>query len=179
MNDEFSKDKNSVYRYGKKMKELSSDGLEFVGSNFKNDKDTISFLKTKDKVYALKTRDSKEVYEIVPLNFDVNSFKYSNDDYSYGAGIDGYFQDKNGVYYFDIFKLDKLTPNNIFAKVEGADTSSFVQLTFGYAKDKNKVYLGDQEIKDADSESFRIIETSEKIVVKDKNKIYKEMRKEF
>ena len=179
LNDEFSKDKNNVYYYGKKMKELSSEGLEFVGSDFKNDKDTIYFLKTKDKVYALKTRDGKETYEIVPLNFDVNSFRYSNADYSYSSGTDGYFQDKNGVYYFDVFKLDELNLNNVFTKVKGADTSSFVQLMFDYSKDKNKVYRGDQEIKGADPESFKIIVTSDKIIIKDKNNVYKEIRKEF
>ena len=179
LNDEFSKDKNNVYYYGKKMKELSSEGLEFVGNDFKNDKDTIYFLKTKDKVYALKTRDGKETYEIVPLNFDVNSFRYSNADYSYSSGIGGYFQDKNGVYYFDVFKLDELNLNNVFTKVKWADTSSFVQLMFDYSKDKNKVYRGDQEIKGADPESFKIIVTSDKIIIKDKNNVYKEIRKEF
>ena len=179
LNDEFSKDKNNVYYYGKKMKELSSEGLEFVGSDFKNDKDTIYFLKTKDKVYALKTRDGKETYEIVPLNFDANSFRYSNADYSYSSGIGGYFQDKNGIYYFDVFKSNELNLNNVFTKVKGADTSSFVQLMFDYSKDKNKVYRGDQEIKGADPESFKIIVTSDKIIIKDKNNVYKEIRKEF
>ena len=76
-------------------------------------------------------------------------------------------------------KLDKLTPNNIFSKVKGADTLSFVQLMFGYAKDKNKVYRGNQEIKGADPESFKIIETSGKVVVKDKNRAYREIKEEF
>ena len=179
LNDEFSKDKNNVYYYGNEMKGISPVGLEFVDSNFKNGEDIISFFKTKDKVYALKTRTGKEAYEIVPLNFDVISFKDSNADYPYGSKFEGYFQDKNGVYYFDMSKLDKLTPNNIFSKVEGADTSSFVQLMFGYAKDKNKVYRGNQEIKGADPESFKIIETSGKVVVKDKNRAYREIKEEF
>ena len=179
LNDEFSKDKNNVYYYGNKMKGISPVGLEFVDSNFKNGEDIISFFKNKDKVYALKTRTGKEAYEIVPLNFDVISFKDSNADYPYGSKFEGYFQDKNGVYYFDMSKLDKLTPNNIFSKVEGADTSSFVQLMFGYAKDKNKVYRGNQEIKGADPESFKIIETSGKVVVKDKNRAYREIKEEF
>ena len=179
LNDDFSKDKNNVYYYGNKMKGISPVGLEFVDSNFKNGEDIISFFKNKDKVYALKTRTGKEAYEIVPLNFDVISFKDSNADYPYGSKFEGYFQDKNGVYYFDMSKLDKLTPNNIFSKVEGADTSSFVQLMFGYAKDKNKVYRGNQEIKGADPESFKIIETSGKVVVKDKNRAYREIKEEF
>ena len=179
LNDEFSKDKNNVYYYGNKMKGISPVGLEFVDSNFKNGEDIISFFKTKDKVYALKTRTGEEAYEIVPLNFDAISFKDSSADYPYGSKFEGYFQDKNGVYYFDMSKLDKLTPNNIFSKVEGADTSSFVQLMFGYAKDKNKVYRGNQEIKGADPESFKIIETSGKVVVKDKNRAYREIKEEF
>ena len=177
LNDEFSRDKNNVYYYGNKMKGISPDGFEFVGGDFKNDEDIISFLKTKDKVYVLKNKAGKEVYEIVPLNFDANSFKYSNADNSYESESVGYFQDKNGVYYFDVSRLDELNPNKVFAKVKGADTSSFVQLMFGYAKDKNKVYIEDREIKGADPESFKIIETSDGVTIRDKNKIYKEFKK--
>ena len=177
LNDEFSRDKNNVYYYGNKMKGINPDGFEFVGRDFKNNEDIIFFLKTKDKVYVLKNKAGKEVYEIVPLNFDANSFKYSNADNSYESESVGYFQDKNGVYYFDAFRLDELNPNKVFAKVKGADTSSFVQLMFGYAKDKNKVYIEDREIKGADPESFKIIETSNGVTVRDKNKIYKEFKK--
>ena len=177
LNDEFSRDKNNVYYYGNKMKGINPDGFEFVGRDFKNNEDIIYFLKTKDKVYVLKNKAGKEVYEIVPLNFDTNSFKYSNADNSYESESAGYFQDKNGVYYFDAFRLDELNPNKVFAKVEGADTSSFVQLMFGYAKDKNKVYIEDREIKGADPESFKIIETSDGVTIRDKNKIYKEFKK--
>ena len=177
LNDEFSRDKNNVYYYGNKMKGINPDGFEFVGRDFKNNEDIIYFLKTKDKVYVLKNKAGKEVYEIVPLNFDTNSFKYSNADNSYESESMGYFQDKNGVYYFDVFRLDELNPNKVFAKVKGADTSSFVQLMFGYAKDKNKVYIEDREIKGADPESFKIIETSDGVTIRDKNKIYKEFKK--
>ena len=177
LNDEFSRDKNNVYYYGNKMKGINPDGFEFVGRDFKNNEDIIFFLKTKDKVYVLKNKAGKEVYEIVALNFDANSFKYSNADNSYESESAGYFQDKNGVYYFDVFRLDELNPNKVFAKVEGADTSSFVQLMFGYAKDKNKVYIEDREIKGADPESFKIIDTSDGVTIRDKNKIYKEFKK--
>ena len=177
LNDEFSRDKNNVYYYGNKMKGINPDGFEFVGRDFKNNEDIIFFLKTKDKVYVLKNKAGKEVYEIVPLNFDANSFKYSNTDNSYESESMGYFQDKNGVYYFDAFRLDELNPNKVFAKVKGADTSSFVQLMFGYAKDKNKVYIEDREINGTDPESFKIIETSDGVTIRDKNKIYKEFKK--
>ena len=177
LNDEFSRDKNNVYYYGNKMKGINPDGFEFVGRDFKNNEDIIFFLKTKDKVYVLKNKAGKEVYEIVALNFDANSFKYSNADNSYESESVGYFQDKNGVYYFDVSRLDELNPNKVFAKVKGADTSSFVQLMFGYAKDKNKVYIEDREIKGADPESFKIIETSDGVTIRDKNKIYKEFKK--
>ena len=84
----------------------------------------------------------------------------------------GYFEDKNGVYYFD--GLAKLTPNNILSKVENADIPSFVQYMAGYAKNKNKVYCGTKDVKGADVESFKIIISTGKVLVKDKNKIYKE-----
>ena len=181
LNSEFSKDKNNVYYYGNKMKGISPDGFEIVGNEFvfKNHEDFVSIIKDKNNVYYLKGKVGSEKYEIISLNFDVISFKYSNADYSYRSKSEGYFQDKNGVYYFDISKLDKLTPDNVFFKIEGADTSSFVQLMFGYAKDKNKVYRGNQEIKSANSESFKIIETNEKLIVKDKNRIYREIKEEF
>ena len=181
LNSEFSKDKNNVYYYGNKMKGISPDGFEIVGNEFvfKNHEDFVSIIKDKNNVYYLKGKVGSEKYEIISLNFDRTSFKYSNADYSYKSKSEGYFQDENGVYYFDISKLDKLTPDNIFLKIEGADTSSFVQLMFGYAKDKNKVYSGNQEIKSANSESFKIIETNEKLIVKDKNRIYREIKEEF
>ena len=181
LNSEFSKDKNNVYYYGNKMKGISPDGFEIIGNEFvfKNHEDLVSIIKDKNNVYYLKGKAGSEKYEIISLNFDGTSFKYSNADYSYKSKSEGYFQDKNGVYYFDISKLDNLTPDNVFFKIEGADTSSFVQLMFGYAKDKNKVYSGNQEIKSANSESFKIIETNEKLIVKDKNRIYREIKEEF
>ena len=181
LNSEFSKDKNNVYYYGNKMKGISPDGFEIIGNEFvfKNHEDLVSIIKDKNNVYYLKGKVGSEKYEIISLNFDGTSFKYSNADYSYKSKSEGYFQDENGVYYFDISKLDKLTPDNIFLKIEGADTSSFVQLMFSYAKDKNKVYSGNQEIKSANSESFKIIETNEKLIVKDKNRIYREIKEEF
>lgn len=41
------------------------------------------------------------------------------------ADANGYLQDKNGVYYFDMNKLNKFSLNNIFSKIEGADVESF------------------------------------------------------
>ena len=83
LNSEFSKDKNNVYYYGNKMKGISPDGLEFVGNEFifENREDFISFLKDKNNVYYLKGKIGKEKYEIMPLNFDSKSFKYSNNGF--------------------------------------------------------------------------------------------------
>jgi len=152
LNSEFSKDKNNVYYYGNKIKGISPDGFEFIGNEFvfKNHEDFISFLKDKNNVYYLKGKIGKEKYEIIPLNFDSKSFKYSNKGFYELTNLNytGYFQDKNGVYYFN--GLAKLTPNNILSKVENADISSFVQYMAGYAKDKNKVYCGTKEVKGAE-----------------------------
>ena len=175
LNSEFSKDKNNVYYYGNKIKGISPDGFEFIGNEFvfKNHEDFISFLKDKNNVYYLKGKIGKEKYEIVPLNFDSKSFKYSNKGFYELTNLNytGYFQDKNGVYYFN--GLAKLTPNNILSKVENADISSFVQYMAGYAKDKNKVYCGTKEIKGADVESFAAFTIDGEDIIKDKNKIYK------
>ena len=175
LNDEFSRDKNNVYYYGNKMKGISPDGFEFVGNEFifENREDFIFFLKDKNNVYYLKGKIGKEKYEIIPLNFDSKTFKYSNNGFYelINSNYTSYFQDKNGVYYFD--GLAKLTPNNILSKVENADIPSFVQYMAGYAKDKNKVYCGTKEVKGADVESFAAFTIDGEDVIKDKNKIYK------
>ena len=178
LNSEFSKDNKNVYYYGNKIKDLNSEEFEFEGNNFIKDLDIVYFLKNKDKAYALKTEIGKETYEIVPLNVDTESFKYSDTDtYTNGlttAEANGYLQDKNGVYYFDMNKLNKFSSDNIFYKIEGADVPSFIQLMFGYAKDKDKVYFEGKELKGTDVKSFKIIISNGKVLVKDKNKIYKE-----
>lgn len=178
LNSEFSKDNKNVYYYGNKIKDLNSEEFEFLGNSFIKDLDIVYFLKNKDKAYALKTEIGKEIYEIVPLNVDTKSFKYSDTDtYTNGlttAESNGYLQDKNGVYYFDMNKLNKFSSDNIFSKIEGADIHSFIQLMFGYAKDKDKVYFEGKELKGADVKSFKIIISNGKVIVKDKNKIYKE-----
>ena len=178
LNSEFSKDNKNVYYYGNKIKDLNSEEFEFEGNNFIKDLDIVYFLKNKDKAYALKTEIGKETCEIVPLNVDTKTFKYSNADaYTNGlttAEANGYLQDKNGVYYFDMNKLNKFSSDNIFSKIEGADIPSFIQLMFGYAKDKDKVYFEGKELKGADVKSFKIIISNGKVLVKDKNKIYKE-----
>ena len=178
LNSEFSKDNKNVYYYGNKIKDLNSEEFEFEGNNFIKDLDIVYFLKNKDKSYALKTEIGKETCEIVPLNVDTKTFKYSNADaYTNGsttAESNGYLQDKNGVYYFDMNKLNKFSSDNIFSKIEGADIPSFIQLMFGYAKDRNKVYFEGKELKGADVKSFKIIISNGKVLVKDKNKIYKE-----
>ena len=178
LNSEFSKDNKNVYYYGNKIKDLNSEEFEFLGNNFIKELDIVYFLKNKDKAYALKTEIGKEIYEIVPLNVDTKTFKYSNADaYTNGlttAESNGYLQDKNGVYYFDMNKLNKFSSDNIFSKIEGADIPSFIQLMFGYAKDKDKVYFEGKELKGVDVKSFKIIISNGKVIVKDKNKIYKE-----
>ena len=178
LNSEFSKDNKNIYYYGNKIKDLNSEEFEFEGNNFIKELDIVYFLKNKDKAYALKTEIGKETCEIVPLNVDTKTFKYSNADaYTNGlttAESNGYLQDKNGVYYFDMNKLNKFSSDNIFSKIEGADIHSFIQLMFGYAKDKDKVYFEGKELKGADVKSFKIIISNGKVLVKDKNKIYKE-----
>ena len=178
LNSEFSKDNKNVYYYGNKIKDLNSEEFEFLGNSFIKDLDIVYFLKNKDKAYVLKTEIGKETYETVPLNVDTKSFKYSDSDtYTNGlttAESNGYLQDKNGVYYFDMNKLNKFSSDNIFSKIEGADIPSFIHLMFGYAKAKDKVYFEGKELKGVDVKSFKIIISNGKVIVKDKNKIYKE-----
>ena len=120
----------------------------------------------------MKAKNEEKKYKLIPLNFDSSSFKPVHKR-------SGYFKDKNGIYYFGYSNLEKLDTektediqNKLFFKIEGLDVPTFRELQFGYSKDRNRVYCKNKEVKDADAESFVIFYTDDRIVVKDKNRIY-------
>ena len=161
----FGKDDKNVFYYGNKLEGVNSDGFEILDEN------AIIF-KNKSNVYFLKTENEEKKYKLISLNFDSSSFKPVHKR-------SGYFKDKDGIYYFDYSNLETLDTkkteniqNKLFFKIEGVDIPTFRELQFSYSKDKNKVYCKNKEVKGADAESFVIFYMDDRIVVKDKNRIY-------
>ena len=161
MENYFAKDNKNFYYLGKQVRNISSEGLKFVGSDI---------FKNKNGVYFWKDETGTGDYEIIPLNFDSTSFDIANKDTS------DYFKDKNGIYYLDYGKLlnsESKDIQNAFIKLEGVDMPTFKAFGYGYSKDKNRVYCGYKEFKGVDVPSFTVMREDEGVVVKDKNRIYK------
>ena len=161
MDNFFAKDNKNVYYLGKQIRNISSEGFKFVGPDI---------FKNKNGVYFWKDETGTGDYEIVSLNFDSASFDIANKDTS------DYFKDKNGIYYLDYGKLlnsESKDIQNAFIKLEGVDMPTFKTFGYGYSKDKNRVYCGYKEFKGVDVPSFIVVLEDEGVVVKDKNRIYK------
>ena len=160
MENDFAKDNRSFYYLGKQVRNISSEGLKFVGPDI---------FKNKNGVYFWKDETGTVDYEIIPLNFDSASFDIANKDTS------NYFKDKNGIYYLDYGKLlnsESKDIQNAFIKLEGVDMPTFKAFGYGYSKDKNRVYCGYKEFKGVDVPSFTVVLEDEGVVVKDKNRTY-------
>ena len=160
MDNYFAKDNKNLYYLGKQVRNISSEGLKFVGPDI---------FKNKNGVYFWKDETGTGDYEIIPLNFDSTSFDIANKDTS------DYFKDKNGIYYLDYGKLlnsESKDIQNAFIKLEGVDMPTFKAFGYGYSKDKNRVYCEYKEFKGVDVPSFTVVMEDEGVVVKDKNRIY-------
>lgn len=160
MENYFAKDNKNLYYLGKQVRNISSEGLKFVGPDI---------FKNKNGVYFWKDETGTGDYEIIPLNFDSTSFDIANKDTS------DYFKDKNGIYYLDYGKLlnsESKDIQNAFIKLEGVDMPTFKAFGYGYSKDKNRVYCEYKEFKGVDVPSFTVVLEDEGVVVKDKNRIY-------
>ena len=165
LKENFGKDNKNVFYNGNKLEGVNSDGFEILDEN------AIIF-KNKSNVYFLKAENEEKKYKLVSLNFDSSSFKPVHKR-------SRYFKDKDGIYYFDYSNLETLDTkkteniqNKLFFKIEDVDIPTFRELQFGYSKDKNRVYCKNKEVKGADAESFVIFYTDDRIIVKDKNRIY-------
>jgi len=161
MDNFFAKDNKNVYYLGKQIRNISSEGFKFVGPDI---------FKNKNGVYFWKDETGTGDYEIIPLNFESASFDIANKDTS------NYFKDKNGIYYLDYGKLlnsESKDVQNAFIKLEGADIPTFKAFGYGYSKDKNRAYCEYKEFKGVDVPSFTVELEDEGVVVKDKNRVYK------
>lgn len=54
-----------------------------------------------------------------------------------------------------------------------ADIPTFKAFGYGYSKDKNRAYCKYKEFKGVDVSSFTVVLEDEGVVVKDKNRVYK------
>jgi len=161
MDNFFAKDNKNVYYLGKQIRNISSEGFKFVGPDI---------FKNKNGVYFWKDETGTGDYEIIPLNFESASFDIANKDTS------NYFKDKNGIYYLDYGKLlnsKSKDVQNAFIKLEGADIPTFKAFGYEYSKDKNRAYCEYKEFKGVDVPSFTVELEDEGVVVKDKNRVYK------
>ena len=93
---------------------------------------------------------------------------------------DGYIIDKNNVYYIIIKPTSFAEHGGHGYKIllKNADADSFEELEVGYGKDKKNVYLKGKLIKNADPETFEIIDFvnensyGDKNYSKDKNYVF-------
>jgi len=188
--DYYAKDNKSVYRFGKKLKDVLPEEFEIVKENY---------VKDSKNVYKIES----EITDIIPIFSDnkINTKKISVDgldvktfralENSKDVTSIDYFVDKNNIYYAyeDLEKIrgaDKNSfevlgnyiakdKNNVYyngKKMENVDSKSFKNFGNFIGKDKNRVFYitGNEDIKDADAESFEIMGDTR--YFRDKNNIF-------
>ena len=156
--DYYAKDNKSVYRFGKKLKDVLPEGFEIVKENY---------VKDSKNVYKIEA----EITDSIPISSDnkINTKKISLDgldvktfralENSKDVTSIDYFVDKNNIYY----AYENLE------KIQGADKNSFEVLGNYIAKDKNNVYYNGKKMENVDSKSFKNFGD---FIGKDKNRVF-------
>ena len=188
--DYYAKDNKNVYLYGKKLKDVLPEGFEIVKENYVKDSKNVYKIEAEITDSIPISSDNKINTKKISLDgLDVKTFRALEN------GIDvtsiDYFVDKNNIYYAyenleKIQGADKNSfevlgnyiakdKNNVYykgRKMENVDSASIK--TFGnfIGKDKNRVFYitGNEDIKDADAESFEIM--GDTYYFRDKNNIF-------
>ena len=156
--DYYAKDNKSVYRFGKKLKDVLPEGFEIVKENY---------VKDSKNVYKIES----EITDIIPIfsgnkintkkisvdGLDVKTFRVLENSKDV-TSID-YFVDKNNIYY----------AYEDLEKIQGADKNSFEVLGYYIAKDKNNVYYNGKKMENVDSKSFKNFGD---FIGKDKNRVF-------
>ena len=188
--DYYAKDNKYVYFYGKKLKDVLPEGFEIVKENYVKDSKNVYKIEADITDSIPISSDNKINTKKISLDgLDVKTFRALENSKDV-TSID-YFVDKNNIYYayenlekiqgadensFEILGYyiakDK---NNVYykgRKMENVDSASIK--TFGnfIGKDKNRVFYitGNEDIKDADAESFEIM--GDTYYFRDKNNIF-------
>ena len=188
--DYYAKDNKYVYFYGKKLKDVLPEGFEAVKENYVKDSKNVYKIEADITDSIPISSDNKINTKKISLDgLDVKTFRALENGKDV-TSID-YFVDKNNIYYAyenleKIQGADKNSfevlgnyiakdKNNVYykgRKMENVDSASIK--TFGnfIGKDKNRVFYitGNEDIKDADAESFEIM--GDTYYFRDKNNIF-------
>ena len=188
--DYYAKDNKYVYFYGKKLKDVLPEGFEIVKENYVKDSKNVYKIEAEITDSIPISSDNKINTKKISLDgLDVKTFRALENGKDV-TSID-YFVDKNNIYYAyenleKIQGADKNSfevlgyyiakdKNNVYykgTKMENVDSASVK--TFGnfIGKDKNRVFYitGNEDIKDADAESFEIM--GDTYYFRDKNNIF-------
>ena len=188
--DYYAKDNKYVYFYGKKLKDVLPEGFETVKENYVKDSKNVYKIEADITDSIPISSDNKINTKKISLDgLDVKTFRALEN------GIDvtsiDYFIDKNNIYYAyenleKIQGADKNSfevlgnyiakdKNNVYyngKKMENVDSKSFKNFGNFIGKDKNRVFYitGNEDIKDADAESFEIMGDTR--YFRDKNNIF-------
>ena len=188
--DYYAKDNRYVYFYGKKLKDVLPEGFETVKENYVKDSKNVYKIEADITDSIPISSDNKINTKKISLDgLDVRTFRALENSKDI-TSID-YFVDKNNIYYayenlekiqgadknsFEILgnyiAKDK---NNVYyngKKMENVDSKSFKNFGNFIGKDKNRVFYitGNEDIKDADAESFEIM--GDTYYFRDKNNIF-------
>jgi hypothetical protein len=190
----YAKDKNTVYRDSKRFKEADKDTFEVLNFNYAKDKSNVWTLIGKIENVDAGTFEVCDSGKY-SLGHHVKNGKWYELFVSYGFG-----KDKNNVYYYDTLGKPKILKNAIpesfvslddgyfgydentvfckYNKLNKANPKTWKLYKVGYFYSKDKyIYYFNRIIKDADVETFEIIENvpSSDLVfqyAKDKNNYY-------
>ena len=188
--DYYAKDNKNVYLYGKKLKDVLPEGFEIVKENYVKDSKNVYKIEAEITDSIPISSDNKINTKKISLDgLDVKTFRALENSKDV-TSID-YFVDKNNIYYAyenleKIQGADKNSfevlgyyiakdKNNVYyngKKMENVDSKSFKNFGNFIGKDKNRVFYitGNEDIKDADAESFEIM--GDTYYFRDKNNIF-------
>ncbi|KXB60200.1 cell wall-binding repeat protein [Leptotrichia wadei] len=188
--DYYAKDNKNVYLYGKKLKDVLPEGFETVKENYVKDSKNVYKIEAEITDSIPISSDNKINTKKISLDgLDVKTFRALENGKDV-TSID-YFVDKNNIYYAyenleKIQGADKNSfevlgnyiakdKNNVYyngKKMENVDSKSFKNFGNFIGKDKNRVFYitGNEDIKDADAESFEIM--GDTYYFRDKNNIF-------
>mgnify|MGYP000919155293 CR=1 FL=1 len=188
--DYYAKDNKNVYLYGKKLKDVLPEGFETVKENYVKDSKNVYKIEAEITDSIPISSDNKINTKKISLDgLDVKTFRALENSKDV-TSID-YFVDKNNIYYAyenleKIQGADKNSfevlgnyiakdKNNVYyngKKMENVDSKSFKNFGNFIGKDKNRVFYitGNEDIKDADAESFEIMGDTR--YFRDKNNIF-------
>ena len=188
--DYYAKDNKNVYLFGKRLKDVLPEGFEIVKENYVKDIKNVYKIEAEITDSIPISSDNKINTKKISLDgLDVKTFRALENSKDV-TSID-YFVDKNNIYYAyknleKIQGADKNSfevlgyyiakdKNNVYyngKKMENVDSKSFKNFGNFIGKDKNRVFYitGNEDIKDADAESFEIM--GDTYYFRDKNNIF-------